>query len=287
MAKRTALGKGLKALIPDGEGTEELVSIEISLIKPSPNQPRITFDEESLRELARSIEESGVLQPIIVREVGDSYQLVVGERRYRAAKIVGLETIPAIIKDLSDREATQIALIENIHREDLNPIEEATAYRNLMDEFDLKQEDVAGLVGRSRSYIANSVRLLSLPDIVKKHLIEGKLTIGHARALLSFGDEKIIAKLARRIIKDQLTVRDIEELSRTADDEDGEDEKEKSEEKAELDLELEFICENLQKILSRKVKIFYNEGKGRIVMEFYSDDDFNNLLKRLGYKGRR
>jgi len=280
----------LNALIPETDIAleEELTFIRIELIKPSPFQPRQSFDEESLKELAKSIEESGVLQPIIVRRDGDEYQIVIGERRYRACMIAGLKTIPAVIREVSDREAMQIALIENIHREDLNPIEEATAYQQLIDEFNLRQEDVAKLVGRSRPYIANSLRLLSLPDIVKEYLIKGDLTAGHARALLAFNGDKTIINLAKRTVKEGLSVREVERLSRVKNgDIDIEDEAPGEKVERKIDIALRDITDVLQNNLSRKVKIFYNKGRGRLVFEFYSDDDLNILLEQLGYKGRR
>lgn len=292
MTKKKVLGKGLSALIPDTTTIpeEELVSIDISLIKPSPNQPRTNFDEKSLRELAKSIEESGMLQPIIVRKMGEKYELVVGERRYRAVKMSGLNDIPAIVKDISDREAIQMALIENIHREDLNPVEEAIAYKYLLDEYDLRQEDIAKLVGRSRPYITNSLRLLTLPEEVKEMLVAGEITSGHARALLSLVDEKTILKYARSIIKEGMTVRAVEKLSLTATDSTSSEKEKKRRKKITSDkteIALRAVIETLQKTLSREVKIFYNKGKGKIVLEFYSDDDLNNLLDELGYKGGR
>jgi ParB family chromosome partitioning protein len=283
VAKRKALGKGLNALIPDTELSEELSFVDITKVKPSPDQPRKSFNEESIKELSKSIEESGILQPLIVRPENGHYILVVGERRLRAAKIAGLDEVPVIIKDINTKEAMQMALIENIHREDLNPIEEAIAYKQLIEEYDIRQEDVAKLVGRSRPYIANSMRLLTLPDVVKEMLIAGDITTGHARALLALGEEEYIIKTAKRIITDGMTVRMIEDLSR----EEVDDEDTKPVKRDETDILIESITESLQNILSREVKIFYNRGKGKVVLKYISDEDFNDLLKQLGFKGWR
>jgi len=224
MAKR-GLGKGLGALIPtdldvmaeltQAEETvpndNKIVEIKIDLIEPNKYQPRKVFQQEALEELAKSIKEHGLVQPIVVRKAGDKFELVAGERRWRAAKLAGLEKIPALIKDFNLQETTEIALIENIQREDLNPLEEASAYQLLLDEFKLTQEELAKKVGKSRPYIANTLRLLSAPTEIQQHVIEGKLTAGHARALLPLPPAGQI-QLAEKIIKENLSVRETEAI---------------------------------------------------------------------------
>ena len=216
MAKKIGgLGKGLSAIFSenDTEDKNEVVTLKISQIEPNRNQPRRTFDEDALQELALSISEHGVLQPILVRPmIYGGYQIVAGERRYRASRMAGLTEIPAIVRELTDSETMQIALIENLQRSDLTTLEEAMGYQTLMDEYDFSQEDVARIVGKSRSAVANTLRLLSLPDEVKDLLEQGKLSAGHARALLIVEDDKIAVDTARKIVSDGLSVRETEKL---------------------------------------------------------------------------
>ena len=216
MAKKIGgLGKGLSAIFSenDTEDKNEVVTLKISQIEPNRNQPRRTFDEDALQELALSISEHGVLQPILVRPmIYGGYQIVAGERRYRASRMAGLTEIPAIVRELTDSETMQIALIENLQRSDLTTLEEAMGYQTLMDEYDVSQEDVARIVGKSRSAVANTLRLLSLPDEVKDLLEQGKLSAGHARALLIVEDDKIAVDTARKIVSDGLSVRETEKL---------------------------------------------------------------------------
>ena len=216
MAKKIGgLGKGLSAIFSenDTEDKNEVVSLKISQIEPNRNQPRRNFDEDALSELAQSIKEHGVLQPILVRPmIYGGYQIVAGERRYRASRLAGLTEIPAIIRELSDSETMQIALIENLQRRDLSPLEEAQGYRKLMDEYGFSQEDVARTVGKSRSAVANTIRLLGLPDEVKELLEQGKISAGHARALLSADHDDTIIEAAGKIVKEGLSVRETEKL---------------------------------------------------------------------------
>ncbi len=217
MPKRGGLGKGLEAIFGDIDGLEDhnrVVTISVDIIESNPYQPRESFDDKAIDELAESIREKGIIQPIIVRENGDKYQIVAGERRFIAAKRAGLKTIPALIKNVEDEEAAEIALIENIQRKDLNPIEEAKAYKNLIDAFHYTQEELAKRIGKDRATIANSLRLLSLPDSIIQKVKAGLLTAGHARAILSVKDESIQRKLADEIVNKKLSVRDAEVLAK-------------------------------------------------------------------------
>ena len=207
------LGRGLEALLNVEENEyEEIVELRINDIEPNLEQPRKSFDEESLRELAESIKKHGIVQPIIVRKENDTYRIVAGERRWRAAKIANLEKIKAIVKDLTDQEILEVALIENLQREDLNPIEEAEAYEKLIKEHGLKQEEIAEIVGKSRPAVANSLRLLSLPDEIKSGLVERKITSGHARALLAIEDPEVQKRVMEEIIKMNYNVRQTEKI---------------------------------------------------------------------------
>ena len=218
MAKKIGgLGKGLSAIFSenDTEDNNEIQTLKISQIEPNRSQPRRSFDEEALNELAESIREHGVLQPILVRpQIYGGYQIVAGERRYRASRLAGLSEIPAIVRELSDSETMQIALIENLQRRDLSPLEEAKGYKTLMDEYDFSQEEVARTVGKSRPAVANILRLLSLPEDVKPLLENGSLSAGHARAILSIEDEALATETAQKVVKEGLSVRETENLTR-------------------------------------------------------------------------
>ena len=218
MTKRGGLGRGLSALIPtaadEAPAVAGLLEVPVDSVSPNPRQPRSVFDDEALDTLAASISEVGVLQPIVVRRAGNGYELIAGERRLRAAKKAGLETIPVVVRESDDAESLREALIENIHREDLNPVELAEAFRELLDELGLKQETLAERLGMSRSHIANTIRLLQLPADVQRLLAEGKMQAGHGRALLSLGDAEAQSTLAVRISGEDLSVREVEELVR-------------------------------------------------------------------------
>lgn len=271
------LGRGLEALIPvdatDAGGVEE---IKISKIRPNQFQPRREFNEEKLEELAESIREHGVIQPVVLRKKGDIYEIVAGERRWRAAQRAGLSSIPAVVKECDDIEMMQIALIENLQREDLNPIEEAMAYRQLMDEFNFTQETLSQKIGKSRSAIANSVRLLTLPDELQKMIASNLISSGHARALVAISDPKKQLQIAREIVEQGLTVRDVEKRAKV----------EQKTPKMRLrrvtgsgatpflmDLE-----EKLKQTLGTKVTIKDVHGKGRIEIEYYSDTDLDRII---------
>ncbi len=218
MPKKGGLGKGLEAIfgeLDELEKDNKVVAISLELIDKNPFQPREDFDEKGVKELAESIKEKGIIQPIIVRENGDKYQIVVGERRFIAARMAGLKSIPAIVKDISDEESAEIALIENIQRKDLNPVEEALAYKRLIDNFGYTQEELAKKIGKDRATIANGLRLLNLPDDIKEKLKRGLISAGHARAILSLRDEADQKRLADEIIKRKLSVREAEKAAKT------------------------------------------------------------------------
>ena len=217
MSKRGGLGRGLSALIPgapEAESTTGLLEVPVNAVSPNPKQPRTRFDDEAIEALAASIREVGILQPIVVRRSESGYELIAGERRLRAAKLAGLATIPVVVRDTDDSDTLREALIENIHREDLGPIELAEAFRQLLEELGLKQEELADRVGVSRSHIANTIRLLQLPLEVQQLLADGKIQAGHARALLSLGDAEAQGALALRIAAEDLSVREVEEIVR-------------------------------------------------------------------------
>lgn len=216
MAKRSGLGKGLDALFFDNNTEDgQAATLKISEIEPNRNQPRTTFEDEPLRELADSIREHGVLQPLVVRPLAaGNYQIVAGERRWRAARMAGLSELPVIIRELDDSGSLEIAIIENLQREDLNPIELAQGYRTLIDSHDMTQEQVAAKLGKSRSDVANTLRLLALPETVTPHVRSGKISKGHAKALLSLEDKSLIEQTAQKVVLDNILVRDIEKLGR-------------------------------------------------------------------------
>lgn len=212
MARRSGLGKGLGALIPTDPGTGDSIFREIDIVHivPNPYQPRNQFDEEALESLAASIAAVGIIQPIIVRKISDDYEIIAGERRWRAAQRAGLKRIPVLVRPADDQDTLEAAVVENVHRQDLNALEEAAAYRQLMDDFDLTQEAVAARVGRSRSAVANTVRLLNLAPAVQRLIVEGHLSAGHGRALLAVNDETAQQALASEIVRESLTVREAE-----------------------------------------------------------------------------
>ncbi len=280
MVEKRALGKGLKALIgePEEFARYEASSrnhIDVDRIEPNPYQPRKDFDEDRLAELVASIKADGVLQPIIVRREGKKYQIVAGERRWRAACKAGLSSLPATIRDTSDPDMLKIALVENLQRQDLNPIEEATAYRALIDEHGLTQETIADYVGKDRSTIANIVRLLGLPDNVKAHVSRGTLSMGHARALLSLEDPQAQIELCRRVVDEGLSVRQVEKLVKAG--------PRSSRRRAAppIDPDVRQMEEKLQRALGTKVRIRSSGRHGRIEISFSSPDQFEGLLDRL------
>ena len=293
MASR-GLGRGLDALIPAGGTTNPAkqnnnddkpqaeTNVKISRVEPSRTQPRKNFDEDSLQELADSIKQFGLLQPILVQDRKEYYEIIAGERRWRAAKLAGLKEIPVIIKSYTNQEIVEISLIENIQREDLNPIEEALAFRRLLEEFHLKQDEVAERVSKSRTTVTNSLRLLKLCDEVQQMIINDMLSTGHARALIPIEDAEIQLQLAQRIFDEKLSVREVEKIVKTVLNPDSDKEK-----KDELPQNIRFIYEEienkLKERLSRKVEISSKgkNGSGKIQIEFYSNDDLERLIELL------
>ncbi len=270
------LGKGLGALIRENDQDvgSSISELRITELEANQNQPRRNFDDQSLQELADSIKQHGVVQPIIVRKIDENYQIVAGERRWRAARLAGLKSVPVVVKDYSNIQVMEIALIENLQRQDLNAIEEAIAYKSLIEEHDMTQEEISEKIGRSRSAIANTLRLLNLPGEIKEFVVQGKISAGHARALLSITDKKRQIEIALKIIDQQLNVRDIEKLVM---------QKEKGEPKKENKKSVEIIEleERLKKALATKVSIVHKKSKGKIEIEYYNNDDLERILELL------
>ncbi|NHM26731.1 ParB/RepB/Spo0J family partition protein [Desulfofundulus sp. TPOSR] len=289
MSKKRGLGRGLGALIPvvQSEGEGALQEIRVDDVQPNPRQPRQAIDQEKIQELALSIQEHGVVQPIVVRPVpGGKYEIIAGERRWRACRMLGLEFIPAIIRDYGDLEASAISLIENVQREDLNPLEEAVAYRRLIDEFGLTQEDIARLVAKSRPFIANTLRLLSLPPEVQDMLSAGLITAGHARAILSLDDAAAQIAAAREVVSGGLNVRETEELIRRFTGRDGKNhepaQKQASHSSRSKDEELESMEDMLGGALGTRVRIRARRGgRGVIEIAFESRAQLDEIINLL------
>ena len=280
--KKGGLGKGLDALFIDNslENKDSSVLLRLTEIEPNKEQPRKQFDESALSELADSIKEHGVLQPLIVRPLSSgSYQLVAGERRFRASRMAGLSEVPVIIRELSDAQSMEIALIENLQREDLNPVEEALGYVSLMNEFNITQDDVARRVGKSRSAVANAVRLLNLPEPVLKMVEAGDISQGHARALLSFDDEEQCISVANQIVKSGLTVRDIERLGKSSSSKRVTTTTKTTTMRDSFYDEIELA---LMEEIGKKVKVNIINGEhGTITIDFYSQQELSDIANRL------
>lgn len=278
--KQSGLGKGLSALMMEN-AVDDMVSantLSINEIIPNKDQPRKTFDEGALQELADSIIQHGVLQPLLVRPLPTGgYQLVAGERRWRASRIAGLKEVPVVIKELSDVETMEIAIIENLQREDLNPIEEAEGLQALIDRCGFTQEDVAVSVGKSRPAIANALRLLKLPPEVRDMTRNGDISAGHARALLAFDNDAMIYEISQNIVKNNLTVRDVERLSKTKENINKVRSSSRRRDSFYDEVEL-----SLTEVLGRKVKVYNGRGKGTLEIEFYSVDDLKEIANKLG-----
>ncbi|HEY6567284.1 MAG TPA: ParB/RepB/Spo0J family partition protein [Actinomycetota bacterium] len=286
MSKRGGLGRGLSALIPGapetGEGFHGLLEVPVNAVVPNPKQPRTRWDEDEIKSLAASIREVGILQPIVVRKSGERYELVAGERRLRAAKVAGLATVPVVLRDTGDSDLLREALIENIHREDLGPIELAEAFRQLLEELGLKQEDLAGRVGVSRSHIANTIRLLQLPLDTQQLLTDGKIQAGHARALLSLGDAEAVDALALRVAAEDLSVRETEELVRRYVDPPQHKEKEQPVTSGQgTGTGMNEVEEILSEQLATRVQIQMNKKRGRVIIEFGSPDDLERIVSEI------
>lgn len=278
MAKK-GLGSGLDTLFMDNTNDIQVKkTLRTSEIEPNRDQPRKFFSDEAIAALADSIREYGVLQPILVRPLGTGmYQIVAGERRWRAARMLGLDEVPVNIKELSDLEAMQIAIVENLQRENLNPLEEASGYSELIEKFGMTQEKVAKLVGRSRSAVANAVRLLTLPESVQKMVESGDLSAGHARALLAFDDEELLISTAQKAAGGGLTVRQVEKIAQKS----TEETPEKPASDTKIDNYFKEMEISLNETLGRKVKVDYGKNKGALILEFYDKDDLAELASKL------
>ena len=277
MNNKKGLGKGLGALLTDNNSNDEssVKELKINEIEPNNNQPRKKFDDEKLKTLSESIMQHGIVQPIIVRKDGNIYRIVAGERRWRAARLAGLKTVPVVIKELTNKQVMEIALIENIQREDLNPIEEAEAFDRLLNEYNMTQEELSNSIGKSRSAIANTIRLLGLNEKVKEHLINGEITSGHARALLSINEEDFQIEVCKEVIEKNLSVRETESLVKK-------NLKEKNKVKIRRENRNEEIIkieEDLKNIFGTKVKLLDKNNKGKILIEYYSNDDLERILE--------
>ena len=299
MAAKKGLGKGLDSLIadtvstkpaakveekkkPTSEHAADAIMMDIAKVEPNREQPRKKFDEDALLELAESIKQFGVLQPLLVQERDDYYEIIAGERRWRAAKMAGVKKVPVIIKKLTEQEIMEISLIENIQREDLNPIEEALAYKRLLSEFNLKQDEVAERVSKSRTAVTNAMRLLKLNDKVQQMVIEEMLTTGHARALLGIEDQEKQYTIAQKIFDEKLSVRDTEKLVKSLQNE----KKKQTDVRIKLDPKLEAIYHDLEEqmkvILGTKVSINHKDDKkGKLEIEYYSQDELDRIIDLL------
>ena len=280
---KNVLGRGIEALISQDlresvSETERVKDLDIERIDPNPHQPREHFDGEHLKELAESIRQNGVLQPIVVRRVENRYELILGERRLRAAKLAGKATIPAIVRNVDDADSLRHALMENLQREDLNPMEEARGYEALKDSFGLAVGDIAAMIGKNRSTVANSLRLLNLPDIVKMLIVEGKLTAGHARALLSIESEAAQIEWARRIVSESLTVREIERAAP------GKARTKKRRGLRTISPQMQAIEEAIETHLGTRAKIVPRSKGGILWIEYYSDEELESVLEKMGIK---
>jgi ParB family chromosome partitioning protein len=280
--QKQALGKGLGALIPDLTALDAkerkalgILEVELDRIVPNEFQPRKVFDDDKLKELASSIKEQGVIQPVIVHRIGSNYGLIAGERRWRAARLAGLKTIPALVREATKRELIEQALIENIQREDLNPLEAAEAFKRLQDEFKLTQEDLAKRVGKERSTVTNFLRILGLPKEIKLHLASGAISLGHAKAVLSLERHRDQLQLANVIVKKGISVREAEALAARL--------KHPAKEKKPVRAATEFraVEERLKKALGTKVSVTPKAKGGRIVIEYYSNDELDRILEKI------
>lgn len=290
MAKSRGLGKGLKALIPDEsfmsidnsdtENAEKLVFfLQINKIRPNADQPRKKFNREKLEELAASIKEHGILQPLVVRPENNGYTIIAGERRWRAATMAGLKEVPVIVKDLPAKDVMELALIENVQREDLNAIEEAEAYGALMEHFNLTQGEIGIRIGKSRAAITNTMRLLNLPDKVRQEVLDNNISSGHARALLSLEDQRQMEALCEEIIDKKLSVRETEKKVKLLKNPPKEEKA-----KPEKNPYITAVEDGLKQKFATKVKISGKKDKGKIELEYYSTEDLNRILDLLGYE---
>lgn len=278
--EKSALGKGLSALIPEtvrSDSDETIAYIHIAQIQKNTFQPRKEFNEEKLSDLISSIKEKGVLQPLLVRRKADGYELIAGERRLRAAQTLGIEKVPAIIKSATDQDALVLALIENIQREELNPIEEAKAYKKLVEDFEFTQDYVAQSVGKDRTTVTNMLRLLTLPDEIQQTISSGKFSVGHARTLLSVRDKAQQTAMWKKTISKGLSVRELENLVKT----EGGAQEGKKKGSDRRDPYVVSVEEDLQRALGTKVRLASKKKRGKIIIEYYSNDDLDRILKLI------
>ncbi|WP_459541579.1 ParB/RepB/Spo0J family partition protein [Parvimonas micra] len=268
--KKKGLGRGLSSLLKEEDfiTDENLLTVDLDKLKAREDQPRKNFDDDSLEELANSIKADGVIQPIVVRKVGDKYEIIAGERRFRASKLAGLEKVPIVVKNVSDRKARELALVENIQREDLNPIEEAISLKTLMEEYKLTQKELSDIVGKSRSYIANNLRLLNLSDYIKEYLIRGELSPSQGRTLLSLETEEERKKYLDKLLVKEVNIRDVEKKAKQS--------KNKTE-----DIFIKDICERLTEVLDAKVKIHEKKKGGQIEISYLNEADLQRIIDSL------
>lgn len=277
------LGKGLDALITSLhiDDSDKVIQIPLSQLRANPYQPRKHFNEDSIRELADSIKEHGVIQPIIVRKVLKGFEIIAGERRFRASQVSGIPTIPAVERNFSDQQVMEIALIENVQREDLNAMEIAFAYQGIIDQFSLTQEELSAKVGKSRSHIANFLRLLQLPESIKQYVSRGTLSMGHARAIVGVKDDKVKKELAETTISKQWSVRELEEAVKTLEETPGQEKERSKQKEKNRDPYINQAEDQLRDIYRTTVKIKNQQDKGKIELLYYSKDDLNRLLELL------
>lgn len=268
--KKKGLGRGLSSLLKEDDfiTDENLLTVDLDKLKAREDQPRKNFDDDSLEELANSIKADGVIQPIVVRKVGDKYEIIAGERRFRASKLAGLEKVPIVVKNVSDRKARELALVENIQREDLNPIEEAISLKTLMEEYKLTQQELSDIIGKSRSYIANNLRLLNLSDYIKDYLIRGELSPSQGRTLLSLETEEERKKYLDKLLVKEVNIRDVEKKAKQS--------KNKTE-----DIFIKDICERLTEVLDAKVKIHEKKKGGQIEISYLNEADLQRIIDSL------
>ena len=268
--KKKGLGRGLGSLLRDEDfiTDENLLTVDLDKLMAREDQPRKSFDDDSLKELANSIKADGVIQPIVVRKVDDRYEIIAGERRFRASKLAGLEKVPVVVKNVTDRKARELALVENIQREDLNPIEEAISLKTLMEEYKLTQQELSDIIGKSRSYIANNLRLLNLSDHIKEYLIRGELSPSQGRTLLSLETDEERNKYLDKLLIKEVNIRDVEKKAKQS--------KNKTE-----DIFIKDICERLTEVLDAKVKINEKKKGGQIEISYLNEADLQRIIDSL------
>lgn len=268
--KKKGLGRGLGSLLREEDfiTDENLLTVDLDKLMAREDQPRKNFDDESLEELANSIKTDGVIQPIVVRKVDDKYEIIAGERRFRASKLAGLEKVPVVVKNVTDRKARELALVENIQREDLNPIEEAISLKTLMEEYKLTQQELSDIIGKSRSYIANNLRLLNLSDYIKEYLIRGELSPSQGRTLLSLETEEERKKYLDKLLVKEVNIRDVEKKAKQS--------KNKND-----DIFIKDICERLTEVLDAKVKIHSKKKGGQIEISYLNEADLQRIIDSL------